>query len=109
MLTLRSTALCSLYPLVTDKFPAPVCPCSLRYRAELTNNANDITLHYHNDQGRLDAKPVDFPFEVIARNIGIGTLADSQEPTAATGSPFHFAGVQVHVHPDFVSERTMAG
>lgn len=68
-----------------------------RYRAELTDNTNNKTLHYHGDQGRLDAKIVSFPFEYIARNIGIGTIADSQSPPPATGSPYIFAGIQVHV------------
>ncbi len=68
-----------------------------RYRAELTDNSNNKTLHYHNDQGRLDAKVVSFPFEYIARNIGIGTIADSQSPPPASGSPYIFAGIQVHV------------
>ncbi len=68
-----------------------------RYRAELTDNTDDKTLHFHGDQGRLDAKLVSFPFEYIARNIGIGTIADSQVPPSTSGDPFMFAGIQVHV------------
>lgn len=68
-----------------------------RYRAELTDNANNQTLHFNEDQGRLDAKLVSFPFEFIARNIGIGTLEDSQTAPAHSGEPYNFAGVQVHV------------
>ena len=68
-----------------------------RYRANLTNNNNNITLHYNNEQGRLDAKLITFPFEVIARNIGIGTQADSQVPPSNSGNPYLFAGVQVHI------------
>jgi len=73
-----------------------------RYRAELTDNQNDVTLHFNGQQGRLDAKLVSFPFEFIARNIGIGTLEDSQEAPAANGNPYIFSGVQVHVE-DFNS------
>ena len=68
-----------------------------RYRAELTNNDNNVTLHFNGRQGRLDAKPVVFPFEFIARNIGIGTLEDSQTAPDPDGTPYIFAGVQVHV------------
>ena len=68
-----------------------------RYRAELTNNTNNITLHFHNDQGRLDAKEVSFPFEYIARNIGIGTISDSQSAPAPGSFDYIFAGIQVHV------------
>jgi hypothetical protein len=77
-----------------------------RYHANLIDNTNDITLHYHTAQGRLDAKLVEFPFEVIARNIGIGTQADSQVAPAAAGDPYVFAGVQVHVMD--LDERTSA-
>ena len=58
------------------------------------------------DQGRLDARLVSFPFEVIARNIGIGTLANSQVAPDGSGDPYVFAGVQVHV-PD-LDEPTSA-
>lgn len=68
-----------------------------RYHAELTSNENNITLHFHEDQGRLDAKKLKFPFEFIARNIGIGTQSDSQTAPEATNSPYNFCGVQVHV------------
>lgn len=68
-----------------------------RYRANLTDNSNDVTLHYNEDQGRLDAKAVSFPFDVIARNVGIGTQADSQVAPAPDGNPYLFAGIQVHV------------
>lgn len=68
-----------------------------RYRANLVSNANNITLHYHQDQGRLDAKELSFPFEFIARNIGIGTQANSQIAPSGTNNPYNFCGVQVHV------------
>jgi hypothetical protein len=67
-----------------------------RYRAELTDNADDKTLHYHDAQGRLDAVPATFPFVYIARNVGIGTLADSQVAPDPPGASYIFAGVQVH-------------
>lgn len=67
-----------------------------RYRAELTDNADNKTLHFNADQGRLDAKLVTFPFEYVARNIGIGSLSNSQEAPNPFGSTFMFSGVQVH-------------
>lgn len=67
-----------------------------RYRAELTNNSGNKTLHFNEDQGRLDAKLVSFPFDYVARNIGIGTLADSQVAPDPAGSTYMFSGVQVH-------------
>ncbi|MFS4491893.1 hypothetical protein [Maribacter sp. 2308TA10-17] len=73
-----------------------------RYKAVLDDNTNNITLHFHEDQGRIDAKLVTFPFEFIARNIGIGTLADSQTAPSPNGNPYLFSGVQVH-HKDFNS------
>lgn len=68
-----------------------------RYHANLTSNTDNVTLHYHEDQGRLDAKKLTFPFEFIARNIGIGTQEDSQTVPTADNSPYNFCGVQVHV------------
>lgn len=73
-----------------------------RYHALLTDNTNNITLHFNQEQGRLDAKLLEFPFEFIARNIGIGTVEDSQVGPAAVNDPFIFSGVQVHVE-DFNS------
>jgi hypothetical protein len=67
-----------------------------RYLANLTNNSNDITLHFNQYQGRLDAALVSFPFEFIARNVGIGRQDNSQLAPPDSGSPFLFAGVQVH-------------
>ncbi|MCF6262097.1 MAG: hypothetical protein L3J24_00675 [Xanthomonadales bacterium] len=67
-----------------------------RYRADLVNNAGNITLHFNQRQGRLDAKEVTFPFDYIARNIGIGTQADSQAFPSYANNPYIFAGIQVH-------------
>ncbi|XWN38283.1 MAG: T9SS type A sorting domain-containing protein [Balneola sp.] len=67
-----------------------------RYRANLIDNANNVTLHFNQNQGRLDAKLVTFPFEFIARNIGIGTQEDSQTAPAHQGNEYIFSGVQVH-------------
>lgn len=67
-----------------------------RYRAALTDNTGNRTLHFNAAQGRLDAKLVAFPFDYIARNIGIGSLSDSQVAPDPPGSTFMFAGVQVH-------------
>lgn len=73
-----------------------------RYHATLLNNKDNVTLHFNKIQGRLDAKRLSFPFEFIARNIGIGTLSDSQMAPAPDDftSPsdlYMFAGIQVHV------------
>ena len=68
-----------------------------RYRANLTDNTDNVTLHFNQSQGRLDAKLVRFPFVYIARNIGIGTQADSQTAPAPNGNPYIFSGIQVHV------------
>jgi len=68
-----------------------------RYRAFLDNNNDNITLHFNEDQGRLDAWETRFPFEFIARNIGIGSVSNSQTPHAFTSSAYNFSGVQVHV------------
>lgn len=73
-----------------------------RYKAVLTNNTDNVTLHFNEDQGRLDAKSVSFPFEFIARNIGVGTLEDSQSAPSSSNNPYNFAGVQVHA-ADFSS------
>lgn len=67
-----------------------------RYTAILEDNTNNVTLHFHEDQGRIDAKLISFPFEFIARNIGIGTLEDSQIAPTAANNPFIFSGIQVH-------------
>lgn len=68
-----------------------------RYHALLTDNTNNITLHFNEVQGRLDAKLLSFPFEFVARNIGIGTVSDSQTAPASDENPFIFSGIQVHV------------
>ncbi|MDO5970151.1 hypothetical protein Q4Q35_10060 [Flavivirga aquimarina] len=73
-----------------------------RYSAALTDNTDNKTLHYNQDQGRLDAKLVTFPFEFIARNIGIGTIENSQIAPSSENNPYNFSGVQVHVE-DFNS------
>ncbi len=74
-----------------------------RYRAELLDNTNNVTLHFNGEQGRLDAKIVTFPFEYIVRNIGIGTLNDSQTAPPDDIESYVFAGIQAHVYPDFNS------
>ncbi len=68
-----------------------------RYRANLEDNSDNITLHFNSSQGRLDAWLTRFPFEYTARNIGIGTQQDSQQTHPYTNNAFNFAGVQVHV------------
>ncbi len=73
-----------------------------RYRAEVHDNSNNVTTHFNQDQGRLDAKVVSFPFEYIVRNIEIGAIDDSQTAPPAVNS-YVFAGIQAHVYPDFNS------
>ncbi len=68
-----------------------------RYHASLTDNTDNKTLHFNQEQGRIDAKLVTFPFEFIARNIGIGTIADSQTAPEPNNNPYIFSGIQVHV------------
>jgi len=68
-----------------------------RYRANLVDNSGNITLHFNNSQGRLDAQLVSFPFVATARNLGIGTQANSQQAPSSAGGPYIFAGLQVHV------------
>ncbi|GLR19870.1 hypothetical protein [Portibacter lacus] len=77
-----------------------------RYRAEVLSNANNVTLHFNGSQGRLDAKVVTFPFEYIVRNIGIGTLNDSQTAPPDNISSYVFAGIQAHVYPNFESRNS---
>lgn len=67
-----------------------------RYIAELDDNTDNVTLHFNENQGRLDATTVHFPFEVIARNIGISDLTLNSAPVPL-GNEFIFSGVQVHV------------
>lgn len=73
-----------------------VASVSGRYKAILDDNANNVTLHFNASQGRIDAKLVEFPFEFIARNIGIGTLDDSQVAPVPNNGPYVFCGIQVH-------------
>lgn len=75
-----------------------------RYSAPVTDNTNNVTLHFNQMQGRLDARLVEFPFDVVVRNIGVGTLASSQQAASPAGNPYVFAGIQVHV-PD-LDDRT---
>jgi len=73
-----------------------------RYHAVLDDNTNNQTLHFNQEQGRLDAKLLTFPFEVITRNIGIGITTDSQTAPSHNGTQYNFAGIQVHAE-DFNS------
>ena len=68
-----------------------------RYHVVLDDNSGNKTLHFHGDQGRLDARAVSFPFDYVARNIGIGTVGDPQQaPVPDNADTYIFAGVQVH-------------
>jgi len=67
-----------------------------RYVAELINNAVNITLHYNTVQGRLDAVYLEFPFRVIARNLGVAPMNNPTAMHQPTGSAYNFVGLQVH-------------
>lgn len=67
-----------------------------RYRAHLQDNSGNVTLHYNGSQGRLDAKLLTFPFDVVARNIGVGTVEDALSAPEPEGETYIFAGLQVH-------------
>ena len=45
-----------------------------RYRALVTDNSDDRTLHFFKKQGRLDARLLSFPFDYVVRNVGIQFL-----------------------------------
>lgn len=66
-----------------------------RYRAEITSNAGNQTQFYNNNQGRLDGVAVTFPFEVIARNVGIGQTGNSQAAPPFNNA-YMLSGLQVH-------------
>lgn len=71
-----------------------------RYRAEITTHSGNSARFLDAEQGRLDGVRVRFPFEVIARNVGVGQIDDSQIPPPIGG--FYLAGIQVH-NADFES------
>lgn len=71
-----------------------------RYTAELTDNSNNKTLHYNGAQGRFDGVLVEFPFKVIARNIGVAPMNEPTNNHVLSGSAYMFAGMQVH-HTNF--------
>jgi hypothetical protein len=71
-----------------------------RYRARVPAGDASATTFFDADEGRLDAKQVAWApgdrWEVIYRNVGIGTAADSQVPLPTTGDPFAFCGWHVN-------------
>ena len=67
------------------------------YSVDLLSNAGNRTLHFNNDQGRFDGREVTFPFEVIARNIGIEDIHNPGQVPASSNNTYIFAGVQIHV------------
>ena len=66
------------------------------YRVELTDNANNKTLHFHGSQGRLDGIQASFPFEIVVRNIGIRDYTDNTLAPAPNPNAYIFSGVQIH-------------
>lgn len=77
-----------------------------KYVAELTDNADNKTLHYHNDQGRFDGVLVNFPFTAIARNVGTAPMGDADGKHNIDGSSYHFAGLQIH-HSDLNNRNSV--
>jgi hypothetical protein len=73
-----------------------------KYVAELTDNANNKTLHFNADQGRFDGVLATFPFEAVARNVGTANIGDSNSNHNTNGEAYTFVGLQIH-HIDFNS------
>jgi len=67
-----------------------------RYTAELTDNTNDVTLHFNDRQGRFDGVLLNFPFRVIARNLGIAPMNEPLLAHQFAGNAYNFVGLQVH-------------
>ena len=82
-----------------DALPDVGMKCG-RYNANLMNNSNNKTLHYNRDQGRFDGVLVDFPFKVIARNIGIAPINQPTLNHQHSSNAYIFSGLQVH-HSNF--------
>lgn len=72
----------------------PIGRVNGRYRAELINSDSDATLFFNSNYGRGDYKTVTWPFEIIVRNVGVGTTANSQL-AATAGGQYAFCGIQV--------------
>lgn len=68
-----------------------------QYRARLVDNANNITTHFDQSQGRLDYWEVKLPFEAVVRNVGIAPLNNASAAHGFVDSAYNFAGLQVHV------------
>jgi hypothetical protein len=73
-----------------------------KYVAELTDNANNKTLHFNAHQGRFDGVTATFPFEAIARNVGTANVGDLNSNHNTDAEAYTFVGLQVH-HIDFNS------
>jgi len=73
-----------------------VTQTSGRYRANLQSNTSDITLWFNAFRGRADYQAVTFPFEIIALNVGIGTVGDSQTAPPTTSTPILFCALNVN-------------
>jgi hypothetical protein len=66
-----------------------------KYMADVLTNANNVTLHFNDRQGRFDGVQVSFPFTAIARGVGIAPLQQPDSPLVVPGA-YLFSGVQVH-------------
>jgi hypothetical protein len=87
-----------LVDYVTDNAEAlpDVARLDGRYRAHVVDNGQNQTMHFNEARGRIDAKLVAFPFDLVARNVGIGLPDDSQSMPAAGQDAVLFAGLEVH-------------
>jgi len=96
-----SGAMKARWTLYDDTSNMTVTQAGGRYHALVDDNTGDQQLWYLTDQARMDWMLLTFPFEVIATNIGIGTVGDTQTanvPGVDThASPWQFCGVCVHV------------
>lgn len=70
-----------------------------RYVADLLDNAGNVTTHFNQMQGRLDAVAATFPFVATARAVGIAPIGDAEAVHDVDGEAYVFAGLQVH-HAD---------
>ena len=66
------------------------------YEVLVTDNTDNKTLHFNQDQGRLDGTQVKFPFEIRVRNIGIEDANIEGTPPAFNNNTYIFAGIQIH-------------
>lgn len=67
-----------------------------QYHARLDDNSTNRSLFLDADQGRLDAIDATFPFEVIAKNVGIRSITEHELPPSHPSGTAFLSGVQIH-------------